>query len=183
MPSILRLDIAEYRREVDIKTAYVPGLDSFAIKISPGFFDNPKIGMPSTNGMMVLLSSKTGLAQALLLDSYLTNVRTAAAGAVAANYLARKDASVAAVLGAGVQARLQLGALTLVRRIREARAWARDVGAAQTVAQELSMQLGYSMMACAQPVKAVEGSDVIITTTPADQPILKAAWGLRLSNT
>ena len=46
MPPILRLDIPEARGEVDVKTAYVPGLDSFAIKISPGFFDNPKLGLP-----------------------------------------------------------------------------------------------------------------------------------------
>jgi ornithine cyclodeaminase len=109
MPPILRLDIPEHRGEVDVKTAYVPGLDGFAIKISPGFFDNPKIGLPSTNGMMVLLSAKTGLVQALLLDNgYLTDVRTAAAGAVAAKHLSRPDASVAAIFGAGMQARLQL---------------------------------------------------------------------------
>src|SRR5437016_14195098 len=84
MPPILRLDIREYHGEVDVKTAYVPGLDTFAIKIGPGFFDNPKLGLPSTSGMMVLLSSKTGFLRALLLDNgYLTDVRTAAAGAVA----------------------------------------------------------------------------------------------------
>ena len=55
MPPILRLDIPEHRGEVDVKTAYVPGIDGFAIKISPGFFDNPKLGLPSVNGMMVLL--------------------------------------------------------------------------------------------------------------------------------
>src|SRR5439155_19900968 len=87
MPPILRLDIPEHRGEVDVKTAYVPGIDGFAIKISPGFFDNPKLGLPSVNGMMVLLSSKTGLVEALLLDNgYLTDVRTAAAGAVAAKH-------------------------------------------------------------------------------------------------
>ncbi|MDK1483224.1 ornithine cyclodeaminase family protein, partial [Sinorhizobium sp. 6-117] len=97
MPPILRLDIPEHRGEVDVKTAYVPGIEGFAIKISPGFFDNPKIGLPSTNGMMVLLSSRTGLVQALLLDNgYLTDVRTAAAGAVAAKHLSREDSSVAA---------------------------------------------------------------------------------------
>ncbi|MGO8448152.1 ornithine cyclodeaminase family protein, partial [Rhizobium ruizarguesonis] len=81
MPPILRLDIPEYRGEVAVKPAYVPGIEGFAIKISPGFFDNPMIGLPSTNGMMVLLSSRTGLVQALLLDNgYLTDVRTAAAG-------------------------------------------------------------------------------------------------------
>lgn len=63
-----RLDIPECRGAVDVKTAYVPGIDSFAIKISPGFCDNPKIGLPSTNGMMVPLSSKTGFVQALLLN-------------------------------------------------------------------------------------------------------------------
>ncbi len=90
MPPILRLDIAEARGEVDVKTAYVPGLDGFAIKISPGFFDNPKLGLPSVNGLMVYLSAKTGLVEALLLDNgYLTDVRTAAAGAVAAKHLAR----------------------------------------------------------------------------------------------
>lgn len=177
MPPILRLDIPEHRGEVDVKTAYVPGLDGFAIKISPGFFDNPQIGLPSTNGMMVLLSSKTGLVQALLLDNgYLTNLRTAAAGAVAANYLARKDASVAAVLGAGIQARLQLQALALVRPIREARIWARDPSKAETAAQELSVQLGFSVTAYAEAVKAVVGSDIIVTTTATDQPVLSAAW-------
>ncbi|UPK20505.1 ectoine utilization protein EutC [Bradyrhizobium sp. 131] len=177
MPPILRLDIPEHRGEVDVKTAYVPGLDGFAIKISPGFFDNPKIGLPSTNGMMVLLSSKTGSVQALLLDNgYLTDVRTAAAGAVAAKYLARKDAAVAAILGAGMQAKLQLQALALVRPIHEARIWARDHSKATTVAQDLSLQLGFPVRAYAEPRHAVMGSHVIVTTTPAVQPLLRAEW-------
>src|SRR3546814_1386465 len=113
MPPILRLDIPEHRGEVDVKTAYVPGLDGFAIKISPGFFDNPKIGLPSTNGMMVLLSARTGLVKALLLDNgYLTDVRTAAAGGVAAKHRSREDASVAAIFGAGMQAKLRSDAHT-----------------------------------------------------------------------
>ena len=121
MPPILRLDIADANGEVDVKTAYVPGLDSFAIKVSPGFFDNPKLGLPSVNGLMVVLSTRTGLLEAVLLDNgYLTNVRTAAAGAVAARYLSRDNAATAAIVGAGVQARLQLEALTLVRPIRAA---------------------------------------------------------------
>lgn len=144
MPPILRLDIPEYRGEVDVKTAYVPGIEGFAIKISPGFFDNPQIGLPSTNGMMVLLSSRTGLVQALLLDNgYLTDVRTAAAGAVAAQHLSRQNASVATIFGAGMQARLQLEALTLVRPIREARIWARDAAKAQATAAELAGKLGF----------------------------------------
>ncbi|AGS24475.1 ectoine utilization protein EutC [Rhizobium etli] len=177
MPPILRLDVKEYRGEVDVKTAYVQGLEGFAVKISPGFFDNPKLGLPSTNGLMVLLSSKTGLLQALLLDNgYLTNVRTAAAGAVAAKYLARKDSAIAAILGAGIQARLQLQALTLVRPIREARIWARNASQAEALAGDLSKELGIAVAAFADPSKAVVGSDIVVTTTPADRPIVSAAW-------
>ncbi|MFB9123741.1 ectoine utilization protein EutC [Paraburkholderia dipogonis] len=177
MPPILRLDVVESRGEVDVKTAYVPGLDSFAIKISPGFFDNPKIGLRSTNGMMVLLSSKTGLVEALLLDNgYLTDIRTAAAGAVAAKHLAREDASVAAVLGSGMQSKLQMKALMLVRPITEARIWARDIRRAQVVAAELSDELGIPVRAYPHAQAAVRGADVIITTTPASQPIFLAEW-------
>lgn len=177
MPPILRLDIPEHRGEVDVKTAYVPGLDGFAIKISPGFFDNPKIGLPSTNGLMVLFSTKTGLVQAVLLDNgYLTDVRTAAAGAVAAKHLSREDASVAAILGAGMQAKLQLEALSLVRPIREARIWAREVEKAEAVAAELAKKLGFPVRADASGRAAVDGADVVITTTPSETPILKADW-------
>ncbi|NKL36245.1 ectoine utilization protein EutC [Rhizobium leguminosarum bv. viciae] len=177
MPPILRLDIPEYRGEVDVKTAYVPGIEGFAIKISPGFFDNPKIGLPSTNGMMVLLSSRTGLVQALLLDNgYLTDVRTAAAGAVAARHLSRQNASVAAIFGAGMQARLQLEALTLVRSIREARIWARDAAKAQSVAAELAAKLGFPVIATPDARGAMTGADLIVTTTPSETPIIEAGW-------
>lgn len=177
MPPILRLDIPEHRGEVDVKTAYVPGLEGFAIKISPGFFDNPKIGLPSTNGMMVLLSSRTGLVQALLLDNgYLTDVRTAAAGAVAAKHLSRPDSTVAAIFGAGMQARLQLQALTLVRPIREARIWARDMAKAEALAADMADKLGINIRAEAVGEAAVHGADIVVTTTPSETPILKAEW-------
>ena len=177
MPPILRLDIVEHRGEVDVKTAYVPGLDGFAIKVSPGFFDNPKLGLPSLNGLMILFSTKTGLVEALLLDNgYLTDVRTAAAGAVAAKHLSRPDSQVATIFGAGIQARLQLEALTLVRPIRNARIWARDFAKAEAAAQELSTSLGIAVEAAPNPEAACDGADIIVTTTPAEQPILKAEW-------
>ncbi|MDP3341970.1 ectoine utilization protein EutC [Frigidibacter sp.] len=174
MPPILRLDIPEHRGEVDVKTAYVPGLDSFAIKISPGFFGNPALGLPSTNGMMVVLSARTGLVQALLLDNgYLTDVRTAAAGAVAARHLARADARTAAVLGAGMQAEMQLRALALVRPLTSARIWARDGAKAAALAARL--ELGFPVTAAGSVEDAVTGADVIVTTTPATAPILPSA--------
>lgn len=177
MPPILRLDIPQFRGEVDVKTAYVPGFDGFAIKVSPGFFDNPKLGLPSLNGLMILFSARTGLVEALLLDNgYLTDVRTAAAGAVAARHLARKEASVATVFGAGMQARLQLEALMLVRPIRSARIWARDHDKAERLASDFAKEHGIEVVAVANPQAAARGADIIVTTTPAEKPILFADW-------
>lgn len=173
MPPILRLDIPEHRGEVDVKTAYVPGLSHFAIKISPGFFGNPALGLPSTNGMMVVLSATTGLVEALLLDNgYLTDVRTAAAGAVAADVLARKDAARAAILGAGMQARMQLQALALVRPLTGASVWARDPAKARTFSDQMTAALAIPVIPAATVDDAVRDAEIVVTTTPATAPIL-----------
>ena len=173
MPPIMRLDIIENNGEIDVKTAYIPGVDSLAIKISPGFFDNPSLGLPSVNGLMVLFSTRTGMVEALLLDNgFLTDIRTAAAGAVAAKYLARADSRRTAILGAGVQAGLQLEALTLVRDIDSATIWARNLDKAQSRAAELSARLGFEVTASADVATATRGADIIVTTTPSTQAIL-----------
>lgn len=177
MPPILRLDIHEHRGEVDVKSAYLPGIDGFAVKISSGFFDNPKLGLPSGGGMMVLLSARTGVVEALLLDNgYLTDIRTAAAGAVAAKHLSRPDSSVAAIFGAGVQAGLQLEALRLVRPIVEARIWARDTAKAEATAARLRDKLGIPVRDEPDAAKAAAGADIIVTTTPSTEPLIKAGF-------
>ena len=177
MPPVLSMAIEERHAEVDVKTAYVPGLDGFAIKVSPGFFDNPKLGLPSLNGLMILFSARTGLVEALLLDNgYLTDVRTAAAGAVAARHLSRPDASVAAIFGAGMQAQLQLQALTLVRPLRSARIWARDLAKARKLAADFTVRHGIDVTAVADPREAARNADIIVTTTPAEEPVLLADW-------
>jgi len=177
MPPVLSLDIAEFNGEVDVKTAYVPGLDSFAIKMSPGFFDNPKLGLPSLNGLMVEFCARTGIVKTLLLDNgYLTAVRTAAAGAVAAKYLSRKEATHVAVFGSGEQARLQLQALLLVRPISSACYWSRDFSNAKHTAREMSRLTGIDITAEPDPSIAARGADIIVCCTPAKSPIIKADW-------
>jgi ectoine utilization protein EutC len=177
MPPILRLDIAEHHGEVDVKTAYLPGVPSFAIKISPGFFDNPKLGLPSVNGLMLLLSARTGLVEAVLLDNgYLTNVRTAAAGALAAKWLARPDARSAGVLGAGVQARLQLEALKLVREIERALVWARDPAKAKAFAVTAGAALDLEIGVASSARDIVRQSDIVVTATPSTAPLILADW-------
>ena len=170
MPPILRLDVPEHNGEVDVKTAYLPGVAHFAIKVSPGFFDNPRLGLPSLNGLMMLFSAQTGLADALLLDNgYLTAVRTAAAGAIATKWLAREDAKVVAILGAGEQARLQLQALRLVRDVSEVRIWARDPAKAQAMAAELD-----DARAVDSVDAALDEADIAITTTPSREPLIQS---------
>ena len=175
MPPILRLDIPEHNGEVDVKTAYLPGLERFAIKVSPGFFDNPTLGLPSLNGMMMLLSARTGLLDALLLDNgYLTAVRTAAAGAVAARALSRVDSRSVALIGAGEQAALQLQALRLVRPIESVRVWARDRAKAEAFSTELARDSGLVVTPCASIDEAMAGADIAITCTPSREPLIEA---------
>ena len=175
MPPVLSFKITEYNGEVDVKTAYVPGIDSFAIKISPGFFDNPKLGLPSLNGMMIVFSAKTGLVEAVLLDNgYLTDIRTAAAGAVAAKWLARRDASAAGIVGAGVQAGLQLAALKLVRNIRTAYLWARDPEKRRSRAAKIAQDTGINVIPVDSVDAVMERAEIIVTTTPSEQPLISA---------
>lgn len=177
MPPILSMAIEEFNGEVDVKTAYVPGVDSFAIKMSPGFFDNPKQGLPTTSGLMILFSAKTGMTEALLLDNgYLTDVRTAAAGAVAAKHLSRPDSHGVCVLGAGAQARLQLEALCLVRPITQATIWARDAQKAEKTATELRDQLGIDVSPTQLLSASVSAADIVITATAAASPLVMADW-------
>ncbi|MFX1765724.1 cyclodeaminase [Paraburkholderia sp. A1RI-2L] len=176
MPPILRLDLPDHNGEIDVKTAWLPRFDSLAIKVSPGFFDNPSLGLPSLNGLMLVLSAKTGLTEAVLLDNgYLTAVRTAAAGAVAARWLAKPHAPHVSVLGAGEQARLQLQALSLVRRIERVRVWARNPESAQRFVQEMSETLGIRCEVARDVRHALAEADIAITTTPSRTPLIEAA--------
>lgn len=177
MPPILSMAIPEAKGEVDVKTAYIPDFDGFAIKVSPGFFDNPKIGLPSLNGLMILFSAKTGLVEALLLDNgYLTDVRTAAAGAVAARYLAPSVIATAGVIGTGVQARLQLQAAHLVRPFERVLVWGRDAEKAEACARDIAAALPVVASVEPDPARLVAASQLVVTTTPAEHPVLRAEW-------
>lgn len=177
MPPIMRLDIKENNGEVDVKTAYVHGLDSFAIKMSPGFFDNHKLGLPSLSGMMVLLSAKTGFLQAVLLDNgYLTNIRTGAAGAVAAKYLAPETSGTAGVIGAGGQGRFQMFALKQVRDFKRLFVYDRIAESVEKYIEEMHPKLGLEIIQASSVEEVVRQSEIVVTSTPATDGYLKADW-------
>ena len=176
MPPILRLDIEKYHGESDVKAAYIEGLDSYAIKIASGFFNNPKLGIPSSNGLMILLDSQTGVIKSVLLDKgYLTDVRTAIAGAIAAKYLSNYDSTKAGIIGAGIQAKLQLEALTLVRKINTAYIWSRDSTKTKKFVEETN-NLNVDLEVCSSAEEVLRKSEIVVTTTPSKSPLIKSDW-------
>jgi len=173
MPPVLSLALPDINAEVDVKTAYVPGLDGFAIKVSPGFFNNPSLGLPSLNGLMVLFSAQTGLVQAVFLDNgYLTDIRTAAAGAVAARHLAPETVTTMGIIGTGVQARLQMIAAAKVKPVRKILVWGRDAEKAERLAAEMTVALGVDVQTASDRLALVAESQLVVTTTPAKDAIL-----------
>ncbi|HZD57479.1 MAG TPA: cyclodeaminase [Anaerolineales bacterium] len=175
MPPIMRVDVPEKNGEVDVKSAYVRGVDGLAVKMSSGFFGNYKVGLPSLSGMMILLSAQTGVPQAVLLDNgYLTDVRTGSAGAVAAKWLAPEKVATAGVIGAGSQARYQMMALKQVRDYQRLLVYSLE--GVEKYVDEMASVLGVEIVAVEDPAEVVENSQVVVTSTPSKEPFLKAEW-------
>ncbi len=162
--------------DVHIKYGYIKGDDFYVIKIASGFTDNPKLGLPSGDGLMLLYSRKTGVLEAILLDEgYLTNLRTAVAGAVAAKYLAPRQVSAVGIVGAGVQGRMQLDWLRRVRTFDEAVVW--GVNEEELAAYRRDMaSSGLKIRTTLRAEEVAAAANLIVTCTPATIPILKAEW-------
>ena len=177
VPPIMIIEVAEQHGEVDVKSAYVRGLDSFAVKIASGFSRNSLSGLPNSSGLMVVISAQTGFPLAVLLDNgYLTDVRTAAAGAVAAKYLAREKIVTVGVIGVGIQARYQLRALNLVRKFERVLVFGRNPSAVRQYSEEMTAEIGVTVEPSADPAALVQQSDVLLTTTPSKDTLVRQEW-------
>ncbi|MGR2739484.1 cyclodeaminase [Billgrantia sp. Q4P2] len=174
-PPILSMSMEEFNSEVDVKTAHIKGWECFAIKVSTGSFDNPKRGLPSLSGLMMLFSAETGRVEAVLFDEgYLTMVRTAVAGAIAAKHLSREDSRRVAVIGAGEQAQRQVEALRLVRNIDTLDVWARRPEGAEEYADRMRSR-GFTVSMHDSVHAACDQADIIVTATPSREPLLQAS--------
>ena len=177
LPPILRIDVEENHGEVDVKTAYIQGLDSFAIKIAAGFFENRKLGLPTGSGMMVLINAQTGNPLAILLDNgYLTDVRTGIAGAIAAKHLAPKEVKIVGVIGSGMQARYQIRALKLVRDFSFLMVYGIVDDEIDKYIDEISKKLNIEVVRADSVESVVKESNLVVTTTPSKEPYLRAEW-------
>jgi ornithine cyclodeaminase len=177
LPPIIRVDVEVNQGEVDIKTAYIEGLDHFAIKIASGFFGNPAIGLPYGSGMMVLMSAKTGFLEAVLLDNgYLTDLRTGIAGAIAAQHLAPSQITTAGVIGSGVQARYQIRGLKMYRDFERLLVYGIIPEEVERYASEMIQELGVEVVISDSPEEVFRQSQFVATTTPSREPYAKAEW-------
>jgi ectoine utilization protein EutC len=177
LPPVLSLDMPEVRGEVHVKGAHISGQKSLAIKVANGFYDNALLGLPSGSGLMMVFSARTGFLQALLFDNaYLTDLRTGAAGAVAAKYLARKDVDTVGVVGTGAQGRYQIIALSEVRAFQKLLAFDLDQTRLDGYVKEMPDIVRAECLAMDDLESLVRQSDILVTSTPSTDAFVRAEW-------
>jgi len=171
IPPVGQLDFEDPPGDCHIKYGYLRQGSTFTIKIATGFWKNPERGLASSNGVVLVFSSQTGELLTIFQDEgYLTDARTAAAGAVAAKYLAPPEIGCIGILGAGIQARLQLEYLREVTSCRRVRLWARSAERARAFTVQ-----GFDIEVVASPAQVAAGAQLIVTTTPSKGWLLGAA--------
>lgn len=160
-----------------IKYGHIAGDPIFAVKIAAGFYDNPARGLPSSTGIILAISAETGEVRAILNDEgYLTDLRTGIGGAVATLALARADADNVLIVGTGIQARYQSRALAaLAGRPLRFRIWGRSPEKTAAIVAELT-QVGLNAAPAADLEAACRAADIIVTTTPSTEPLVRSDW-------
>jgi len=178
LPLPMALSLPEWQGEVHIKAAHLVGASVFVVKIVSGFGANAALGTPVNSGYIGVFDAGSGHPLGILLDGgYLTDLRTAAAGALAATLLAPAKLAKVAILGTGVQARCQLRALVEAGRgAAQTMVWGRSSAAREAYRREMAEDPGVTVLAASSAEEAVRDADLIITTTAARSPLIEERW-------
>jgi ornithine cyclodeaminase/alanine dehydrogenase-like protein (mu-crystallin family) len=169
--SITNIDVPEARGEMHIKPGYMTSGDHICVKIATCYYDNPAQGLPTRDGVLVLANRRNGRIEAILCDSGLiTDMRTAGASAVAVDALAKPEATTLGLVGAGTQAYWHALAIMHVRPIERIFVWGRRAEKAKDLAERLAQETKASVQT--ESLETVAASDVVVTATPANAPIL-----------
>jgi len=176
MPTRSTIMLPEYNGSISLMPSYLEESRAQATKIISIYPDNPKKGLPTTAAWIVVNDPETGQVKAFMDATYITGVRTGAVSGVAAKYLAPKDAKVAAVFGAGAQARNQAWAAATVRNLEEIRVYDPFKSAMDRFTEEMSKKLGISIVKSANGEEACRGADIVLTATTSKTPVVKRAW-------
>ncbi|MDD5634368.1 MAG: alanine dehydrogenase [Candidatus Omnitrophica bacterium] len=175
MPPKIYLELDKYSGDFRAMPAYVEKLNKCAVKWVNVHPKNNKAGLPSVMAVIVLSDPRNGLPLCIMDGTYITNMRTGAAGGVAAKYLARKNSRSVAMVGCGVQAQMQLAALKELFKITEVRFW----GLADRSVRDFILKMkktGLRFKRCKSVKECVFSADIIVTTTPSRKPIVKIEW-------
>jgi ornithine cyclodeaminase len=166
--------------DVHIKYGFVPGDEHYVLKLASAFYENPRLGLSPSDGVILLFSQKTGGLELVLRDEcWLTDMRTAAAGAVAAMHLAPSEVEQIGIIGTGVQARMQLRMLREVVECTRCLVWGRDRAKLHAMVDELSgsdeiRAWGLEIEAVPTVDELVPRCSLIVTATSASAPLFAA---------
>lgn len=176
VPPVGYLGFPAAHGDCHIKYGHIAGDRVFAVKIASGFYDNPAKGLPSSTGVVLVFSALTGQIEAILNDEgYLTDLRTGLGGAVATMALCHAQARQALIVGCGTQAYWLARALHMLAGEMKIAIWGRTAGRAADLVARLH---GVGVAATVAPdlESACRSTDIILTTTPATQPLVQADW-------
>ena len=172
VPPVGELSFQSPPGDVHIKYGYIKGDEIYVIKIASGFYKNTSIGLPAGNGMMLVFNQKTGQPVAILQDEcYLTDIRTAVAGAITAKYLSPKNVEYIGIVGTGIQARLQLRYLKEIIDCNNVITWGRSPDSLSSYKEAMS-RYGYQITTTANINDVIDRCQLIITCTPSEDAII-----------
>jgi alanine dehydrogenase len=174
VPVRTQMEVGPHEGVALFMPAYLSKTDQLGLKIVSVFPRNLASGIPTIHALITVVDASTGQPRAVMDGTYLTALRTGAASGAATDLLARKDARVAAIFGAGVQGRTQLEAVCEVREIETARVYDVNRDAAGTFASEMRDRGGKvqcDIVVAESPADAVRQADIVCTTTTARQPV------------
>ncbi len=175
MPPKLYLYFKKHNGDLRTMPAYLEEQDITGVKIVNVHPDNPKQGLPTVMAMVILNSTETGATIAIMDGTYLTDMRTGAAGGVAVKYLARKNAKTVGFVGAGNQAKTQLLGINEVINIKEVKATSISEKSTIAFKDEMEKRISCDII----PKKTIEevcDCDILVTTTPSREPIVMKEW-------
>ncbi len=175
VPPVGELIFRDPPGDAHIKYGFIEGDDFYVVKIASGFYQNAARGLPPNSGLMLMFRQKTGELECILLDEgHLTNVRTAAAGAVAAKALAPSKVERIGIFGTGAQGRMQLEYTAPLVGCREVVVWGRSENALAAYKDSMGV-LGFGVETTRDAGAVAAACNLIITATPATSPLLRDA--------
>ena len=175
IPGIVSVTMPAYEGESDIKSCYNPENDRFSVKVVSGFYRNGiDNDLPTMMGNVILYDGTDGSTLCIMDGSLLTGVRTGAAGAISAKYLARKNSKTVAVIGGGGQARMQIYALKEVMHIETVQVYSPAADEMEGYKKDVEEKTDLNVVICKTVEEAMKGADIAISTTPATKWLVSA---------